>query len=657
MIDVKTKTINAIRVLSAEIVEKANSGHPGMPLGSAPMAFTLFSDYLNFYSDNPEWINRDRFVLSAGHASALLYSLLHMFGYDMSMEDLKSFRQFESKTPGHPEYGHTKGVDITTGPLGQGIANGVGMAMAERHLASVFNTPKYNIIDHYTYVLSGDGCLMEGVASEAASLAGTLGLEKLILLYDSNSITIEGSTEIAFTEDVAKRFESYGWQILEVEDGNNIVEISNAIKDAKNDKIRPSIIIIKTQIGYGCPAHQGKASCHGSPLGAENIKELKKTLSWEEDTSFFVPEDVKNYLLTIKEEKDRKYNEWKRSFESYRKTNTDKARLWDYYFSNNKNRFSINDIKSIDKDYEATRDTSFNILNQIANAVPNLIGGSADLGPSNKTIMKNKGDFSKENALGRNLHFGVREHAMSAIANGMSVHGGLIPYVSTFFVFTDYMKSGMRLSALMNQRVIYVLTHDSIGVGEDGPTHQPIEHLASLRSIPNMVVIRPADFNETLAAWDFALNKVSGPTCLILSRQKLKQFKETSFEAQKGAYIILDCETEPEYIMIATGSELEIAYDAAIKLQEEGFKIRVVSMPSWELFERQDKEYKEKVLPSNVKKRLSIEALSSFGWHKYVGIEGKTLSIDLFGASAPAQKLFEYYGFTVENILKIIKNW
>ena len=585
----------------------------------------------------------------------MLYSLLHLFGFDVSIEDLKNFRQIGSKTPGHPEFGHTKGVDITTGPLGQGIANAVGMAIAEKHLASVFNTDGNEVINHYTFALAGDGCLMEGISSEACSLAGTLGLGKLILLYDSNSITIEGSTDIAFTEDVAKRYEAYGWDVLTVEDGNDVDCIDQAIISAKKETSKPSIIIIKTQIGYGCPAHQGKESCHGAPLGASNIEEMKKFLGWENQEAFKVDNDVYEYLQQIVNKKAQEEENWAKTLNDYLGQNKEQAILWDKYFNSEVfENIDFSDVQVKTEKPKATRSSSSDVLNAISNYVPNLIGGSADLGPSNKTIMKGKGDFMKGNWAGRNLHFGVREHAMAAIANGIAVHGGLVPYVSTFFVFSDYMKGAMRISALINQRIIYVLTHDSIGVGEDGPTHQPIEHLAMLRSIPNMTVFRPADEKETLAAWTYAIKNANGPTCLILSRQDLVQYEQTSDEAQKGAYVLFETNNNPDTIIMATGSELQVAHDSAKELEKRGASVRLVSMPSWEAFEKQDKEYKESILPSNIRNRVAIEAASSFGWHRYTGLDGKIISIDQFGASGPAKELFKMYGYTVDNIVKTI---
>ncbi|QBD84889.1 transketolase [Clostridium tetani] len=649
-----TTAINTIRILSAEAIQKSNSGHPGLPLGSAPMAYTLWAKNMKHNPKNPNWTNRDRFVLSAGHGSMLIYSLLHLFNYGLTMEDLKDFRQWGSKTPGHPEYGHTIGVETTTGPLGQGIANAVGMAMAEAYLAEKFNKPGYELIDHYTYSLVGDGCLMEGISSEAASLAGTLGLDKLIVLYDSNNITIEGNTDIAFTEDVKGRFEAYNWQVINVEDGNDVEAIDKAIKEAKSDKKRPSIIIIKTQIGYGCPAKQGKSSAHGEPLGEENLKITREFLKWGHEEEFFVPEEVREYMKEKVEELSKEEEEWNKLKEEYDNKYPELAKEWELWFSGKIEKDLLNDedFWKFEKK-TATRAASGDVINRLAAVVPNLIGGSADLAPSNKTYMKDKGDFSKEDRKGANLHFGVREHAMAAIANGMYLHGGLKVFVSTFFVFSDYMKPSMRLSALMNLPITYVLTHDSIGVGEDGPTHEPIEQLASLRSIPNMTVFRPADAKETAAAWYYAITKEDGPVSLVLSRQNLPLYNETGKDALKGAYILKDTEDKkPDIILMATGSEVELIYEGAKILEEKGIKVRVVSMPSLEVFEKQSKEYKEEVLPSNVTKRLAVEAASSFGWHKYLGFDGDILSIDHFGASAPGDVLFKEFGFTIENLVK-----
>ncbi len=646
-------TIDTIRILSAESVEKAKSGHPGLPMGAAAFAYTLWTRHMKHNPKNPKWSNRDRFVLSAGHGSMLLYSLLHLFGYDLSIEELKNFRQLGSKTPGHPEFRHTAGVETTTGPLGQGFANAVGMAMAQAHKAAIFNRPGFDVVDNYTYCLTGDGCMMEGVASEAASLAGTLKLGKLIVLYDSNSITIEGSTDLAFKEDVGKRFEAYGWQVLDVRDGNDINSVDEALTVAKADKERPSLVIITTSIGFGCPAKQGKASAHGEPLGKDNLIEAKRFLKWEYEP-FHVPEEVKEHMKEVAEINDKQELEWNKLWEAYRSAYPESAAEWDVWHKSDLPLNLLND-ESFWKfeGKSATRNSSGEILNRIASLVPNLIGGSADLAPSTKTIIKGSGDFSPEDRSGRNLRFGVREHAMAAIANGIVLYGGLRVYTATFFVFTDYMKPAMRLSALMNLPVVYVLTHDSIGVGEDGPTHQPIEHLAALRSIPNMVVFRPADSKETAAGWLGALTRMDGPTALVLTRQDLPLYEETGKKALKGAYVLLGEEYQnPDIILLASGSEVELAYEAGKTLKDKNIKVRVVSMPSWELFERQEDSYKECVLPKSVKTRLAIEMGCSMGWHKYTGFEGDVVAIDTFGASGPAKLLFNHFGFTVERVVE-----
>lgn len=649
--------INTIRILAAEAVQKASSGHPGLPLGATPIAYSVWAKHMKHNAKNPDWPNRDRFVLSAGHGSAMLYSMLHVFGYDVSIDDLKNFRQFGSKTPGHPEYKHTPGIEITTGPLGQGIANGVGMAMAEEFMAAKFNKAGYKIVDNYTYVLCGDGCLMEGVASEAASIAGTLKLGKLILLYDSNNITIEGSTDIAFTEDVAKRFDAYGWQVLTVEDGNDVDGISAAIDSAKKDTSAPSIIIVKTEIGYGSPK-VGSSSAHGEPLGEENLFKTKEFYGMCKDDCFNVTDEVSAYMNELVQAGAKADADWKETFKKYAVEYPGLAKEWDLWQNSSYEEMLLNDegFWKFDSKPNATRAVSGNIINYLAQRLPNLVGGSADLAPSNKTEMKGMGDFSANDYSGRNLHFGVREHAMSAISNAMAIYGGLKIYCSTFFVFTDYMKSAMRLSALMKIPVTYVMTHDSIGVGEDGPTHQPIEQLAALRSIPNFIVFRPADANETAAGWFTAITNPSSPTCLVLTRQNLPALDIDGKSALKGAYILLDSKnTTPQVILMATGSEVHVTLEAGKQLQSEGIDARVVSMPSWELFERQSAEYKESVLPSSVANRVGVESACSFGWHKYVGLKGEVISIDSFGISAPAEKLFVHFGFTTENIVSKAK--
>ena len=645
--------INAIRVLSADAIEKSKSGHPGLPLGAATMAYILWSK-MNHNGKNPKWDNRDRFVLSAGHGSMLEYSLLHLFGYGITIEDIKNFRQVGSLTPGHPEYGHTQGVEITTGPLGQGICNAVGMAIAEAHLAERFNKPGHEVVNHNTYAIVGDGCLMEGISGEASSLAGTLGLGKLIVLYDSNNISIEGNTDIAFREDVAKRYESYNWQVIKVEDGNDIEAIEKAIEDAKRETTKPSIIIVKNQIGFGCPAKQGKASAHGEPLGVENVKAMKEKLGWKQE-DFYVPAEVYSNMDNYINAGVEKENSWNNLFESYKNEYPELAEEYYKWISGEIDSEALlnnEEFWSFDKEM-ATRESSGIIINRLANLIPNFIGGSADLAPSNKTYMNGKGDFSAEDKSGRNLHFGVREHAMAAIANGMYAHGGLKVFCATFFVFSDYMKGAMRLSSLMNLPVSYVLTHDSIGVGEDGPTHQPIEQLAALRSMPNMTVFRPADSKETAAAWYYAVTNGNTPTSLVLTRQKLPLYDGCAKRALKGGYILKDSKKEtPDVILMASGSEVELIYKAADELAAKGIDARVVSIPSFEIFNAQDEAYKESVLPNSVRKRVAVEALTSFGWYQYVGLDGRIISLDTFGASGNAIELFKQFGFTVENVVK-----
>ena len=652
--NIEQKSVNAIRVLAADTVQKANSGHPGMPLGSAAMAYELWANHLTHNPKNPKWVNRDRFILSAGHASSLLYSLLHLFGYGLTIEDMKNFRQDNSLTPGHPEYGHTVGVEATTGPLGAGMGMAVGMAMAQAHMAATFNTEDYNIIDHYTFVLGGDGCMEEGISSEAFSLAGTLGLSKLIVLYDSNNITIEGNTDLAFTEDVNKRMEAFGFQTLTVEDGNNLEEISKAIELAKAEKTKPSFITVKTKIAFGCPAKEGSESSHGSPLGEENVKALRDNLGWEEQEAFVIPQDVyDNFAQKAKKGQEAEDN-WNKLFKAYCEKYPEKKALWDKYFAviDDEKLLNCDEFWSYEDKPQATRSLSGNMINRLAKIMPNFWGGSADLGPSNKTVIKDGGSFSKNNYLGRNIHYGVREFAMAAIANGITLYGGTKTFVGTFFIFSDYLKPMARLAALMKIPVTYVLTHDSIGVGEDGPTHEPIEQLAMLRAMPNINVFRPADAIETAAAWYSAITSKNTPTVLALSRQNLPQIEGSSKEALKGGYIIAESiKAKPDAIIIASGSEVSLAVDAKKELMEKGFDIRVVSMPCMDIFEQQSDEYKEKILPQTVEKRLVVEAGSSICWGKYLGFKGKSVTIDTFGASAPANVLFKKYGFTVENVV------
>lgn len=647
--------INTVRVLASESIDRAKSGHPGLPLGAAPMAFTLFDKVMKHNPKNPGWINRDRFILSAGHGSALLYSLFHLFKYGVGIEDLKEFRQLHSKTPGHPEFGYTAGVEATTGPLGQGIAMAVGMAMAEAHLAAIFNKEDLKPIDHYTYTIVGDGCLMEGISHEAASLAGTLGLKKLIVLYDSNNISIEGNTEIAFRDDTRKRFESYGWNTYFIENGNDVEKIESTILEAKEKSDKPIFIEIKTKIGYGSE-NEGSEKTHGSPLGDEGTKKLKENLGYPFEESFYVDYSVREYMSKSIEKLEAYENEWKDMFKEYAKKYPD-----DYtklqQFLNNQFDLSFLDTEeyyTFDKDM-ATRASSGISLNRIAQKVENLFGGSADLAPSNNSEIKGKTYFSKENYLGENIHYGVREHAMAAIANGISLHGGFLPYVATFLVFSDYLKPALRLSAIMKRKVIYVFTHDSIGVGEDGPTHQPIDQLAMLRSIPGVVNIRPCDNRETAAAWAYSIKSSDKPVTLSLTRQNLESIEGTGKKLIKGGYVLKDFGEELDLIIMASGSEVRLAYNAAKVLHEKGHGVRVVSMPSFELFESQSKEYRESVLPKNIRKRVSIEVYNDNSWYRYVGLDGKVLNLSRFGESAPAERLFEEFGFTTEAIVEKIE--
>lgn len=653
MILAEQEAINTIKMLSADSIQKANSGHPGIALGIAPTVFTLWSKCLNHSPKNPDWKNRDRFILSAGHGSSLLYSLLHIFGYGLSIDDLKQFRQIGSKTPGHPEFGHTKGVEITTGPLGQGIANAVGMAIAETHLASNFNKEDFKIVDHFTYAVCGEGCLMEGVALEAISLAGTLSLGKLIVIYDCNNITIEGDSSVVFDEDILKKFEACNWDVHIVEDGNNIKNIEDAINSAKKCLKKPSLIKVKTIIGDGSPNKSGKASAHGEPLGHEEIKIIKRNIGFDFSKSFFVSENVKNYMIDVTKRLEKKEDAWNNLIKEYKQKypkDYENFELW-HNFDFVEALKNDESFWNYDKDMP-TRQSSEIILNKISNIMPNLFGGSADLAPSNKSIMHDKKHYSKKTPEGSNIHFGVREHAMAAITNGILAHGGLRTYTAGFFVFSDYMKPSIRLSSLMKLPNINIFTHDSIGVGEDGPTHQPIEQLAALRSIPNHIVFRPCDTNETAAAWFSALSQKNTPTSLVFTRQTTKCIGDSK-KALKGGYILKKCEKDkPDLIIIATGSEVCLAYDAYDILLEMGIYANIVSMPSFEIFEQQDDLYKNKVLPKNVLKRLAIEAGCDFGWHKYIGLEGDIICINSFGESGKFNDLFEKYGFTVENVVK-----
>ena len=652
MNDVKQLTINAIRVLSAEAIQKANSGHPGMPLGAAPIGYSIFTNMV-FNPKDTAFDNRDRFVLSAGHASMLDYSLYYLFGFGLKKEELASFRQFGSRTAGHPEYGVCPGVETSTCPLGQGVANAVGMAIAENYLATKFNKEGFPIVDHYTYALCGDGCMQEGMENEAASLAGALKLGKLILFYDDNDITIEGNTDITFTEDVGKRHEALGWQVIKVKDANDVKALNRAIKKAKAETEKPSLIIVNSTIGFGSPL-AGKASCHGAPLGEENLQLLKDALGWE-CAPFEVPEEVFKHCKKFANKGKRAEKAWKAMFKEYAEKYPELAKE---YISWKKRELpdlaSIEDLWKFEKD-DASRGYSFTVLNKLANYVPNLIGGSADLAPANKSNMKSRGDFLPSDKSGSNMHFGIREHAMAAIINGMYLHGSLIPYCATFAVFSDYMRNAMRMSALMELPVIYLLTHDSIGVGEDGPTHQPIEHLASLRAMPNMRVYRPADGRETTASWIAAL-KGKNPACIVVSRQTSPMLEGTGVNAFKGGYIIADSQKKtPDVILIATGSEVSVAISAKAELIKEGIDARVVSMPCVEDFEKQSAKYKESVLPSAVRARVAIEAGAKDCWYKYVGLDGKVIGMDTFGASAPNKILMQHFGFTTENVVNAAK--
>ena len=642
------RTINTIRMLSAEAVQAANSGHPGLPLGAAPMAYTLWAKEMKHNPHNPLWHNRDRFVLTAGHGSMLIYSLLHLFEYGLSIEEIKNFRQFGSKTPGHPEYGHTAGVEISTGPLGQGIANAVGFAMAEKHLEAKFSRPGYPVVDHYTYALAGDGCMMEGISYEAASLAGTLKLGKLIVLYDSNKITIEGGTEIAFTENVGARFEAMHWQVITVEDGNDIDAIQAAIQKAKAETEMPSFIEIKTIIGYGCPSKQGSHKVHGAPLGQDGIDEMSTFLNMTDRKAFEVPSDVKSHMTDLVKSLKKNETIWSENFEAYSKAHPELAAEYVQWFSGDAPMaFLESDEFWNYSEATASRSSSGKVLNALADHMPNLFGGSADLAPSNNSDMKKRTSFKASNPEGSNLHFGVREHAMTAIVNGLQAHGGVKAYAATFFVFADYMKPAIRLAALMNLPVTYILTHDSIGVGEDGPTHQPIDQLAMLRAIPKLKVIRPADAREVTAAWYTAMTSKDAPVALVLTRQNLPELPGSSREALKGAYVISKEESKVDVVLIATGSEVSLAVDAQKALKAEGIDARVVSMPCQELFDAQSDAYKAEILTKGVPK-IAIEAASTFGWHKYAC---DVIGHDDFGLSAPADKLFQAFGFTVENIV------
>ncbi|MDW7739130.1 MAG: transketolase [Bacillota bacterium] len=647
--------VNTIRFLAVDAVEKANSGHPGLPMGAAAVGYTLWKHHLKHCPDCPDWVDRDRFVLSAGHGSMLLYGLLHLSGYALPLEEIKNFRQWGSKTPGHPEYGYTPGVETTTGPLGQGFANAVGMAIAERRLAAEFNRPGYTLIDHYTYVLSSDGCMMEGVTSEAASLAGHLGLGKLICLYDDNKITIDGSTDLAFTEDTGLRFRAYGWQVLQVEDGNRIDLITEALAMAKKENNKPSLIMVRTQIGYGAPNKQGTADVHGAPLGKEEAELAKKNLGWPLEPKFYVPEEVYTLFNEINLKHKNEKEEWDKLFSRYREEYPELADSWNKWFSGQVPEELLDDSRlwEFDGKEMATRSASGQIMQVLAEYIPNLIGGSADLNASTKTSLKGFGDFQAGEPAGNNIHFGIREHAMGAVLSGIALHGGLRPYGSTFLVFFDYMKPAVRLSAIMGIPVVFIYTHDSIAVGEDGPTHQPVEHLSNLRSIPNMHVLRPADGAETAAAWLHILQRRCGPSALILSRQNLPQLAGTGKDALKGGYILSRETTDkPDMIIVASGSEVNLVLKAKKVLEDRGYSIRVVSMVCRELFIAQDKHYQKLVLPESVQKRLVVEAALPMGWEKIAGPGGEFIGVDDFGASAPGELVMEKRGICAEAIVE-----
>ncbi|PFP25602.1 transketolase [Bacillus sp. AFS073361] len=656
---IETLAVNTIRTLSIDAINSANSGHPGLPMGAAPMAYALWANHLNHNSANAKWFNRDRFILSAGHGSSLLYSLLHLAGYNVSLEDLKSFRKLNSKTPGHPEFGHTDGVEATTGPLGQGIANAVGMAMAEAHLAAKFNQDGYPVIDHYTYALVGDGDLMEGVSYEAMSMAGHMKLGKLIALYDSNDISLDGELNLSFSEDIQKRTESAHWQYLRVEDGNDVAEISNAITLAKQNVNQPTLIEIRTTIGFGSPKVAGSNKAHGNPLGAEEARATKEVYGWHYEEDFFVPEEVKAHFEELKQRGMGQEEQWNALFQSYQETYPELAKelqqaITGEVLINEEDILTFETGKTI-----STRVASGEAINHFVKSVPSIFGGSADLSHSTMTDIKENAAFAVESFSGRNIYFGVREHAMGAAGNGLALHGGVKPFVSTFFVFNDYLRPSIRLAALQKLPVTYVFTHDSIAVGEDGPTHEPVEQLASLRAIPGLTVIRPSDANETANAWAYALKQTDGPVAMVLSRQNLPVLQETQAgldNLSKGAYVLTQTNDQPEVILIATGSEVSLAINAKAELEKENVSVRVVAMPSWELFDRQPKEYKELVLPASIKKRVALEMGISLGWERYVGLEGKVLSIETFGASGTGAAVMELFGFTTENVVQTAKS-
>ena len=661
-VDIEQLSINTIRTLSMDAVQKANSGHPGMPMGMAPIAYALFYKSMKHNPLNSKWLNRDRFVLSGGHGSMLLYSILHLSGYKISLDDLKNFRQWNSKTPGHPELGHTDGVETTTGPLGQGFATAIGMAIARDYLAAMFNKDDIKIIDHGIWGMCGDGDLMEGISHEAASLAGHLKLGKFVFFYDDNQITIDGSTSISCSDDVARRFEAYGWQVLTILDVNDSVQVDRVIKLAKSSADKPTLIISKSHIGYGSPNKQDKSAAHGAPLGEEEVKLTKKYLGMPDDISFYVPEEVYSHFKGIGECGQEAEDLWNKQLEEYKIKYPKDYELYVSVMSGNYPNDWIDHLPKFEDYTEkiSTRVVSGKVLNAAVIDIPTLIGGSADLNESNMTHIKSSTSFSAVDKKGKNIHFGIREHAMGAVLNGMSIYGGIIPFGATFLIFSDYMRPAIRLAALMKQKIIYVFTHDSIGLGEDGPTHQPIEQIASLRAIPNLVVLRPADANETVEAWKFALNHKDGPVALILTRQKVDVIDRNKFAPasglNKGAYIIKDSVQNTDLLLIATGSEVALSLKAAEMLEEDGKKVRVISFPSWEIFEQQDEDYKKQIFPENIKSRISVEMGIGLGWGKYIGNNGKSLCIETFGASAPDNILYENFGFTVKNLVEKAKS-
>ena len=661
-VDIEQLSINTIRTLSMDAVQKANSGHPGMPMGMAPIAYALFYKSMKHNPLNSKWLNRDRFVLSGGHGSMLLYSILHLSGYKISLNDLKNFRQWNSKTPGHPELGHTDGVETTTGPLGQGFATAIGMAIARDYLAAMFNKDDIKIIDHGIWGMCGDGDLMEGISHEAASLAGHLKLGKFVFFYDDNQITIDGSTSISCSDDVARRFEAYGWQVLTILDVNDSVQVDRVIKLAKSSADKPTLIISKSHIGYGSPNKQDKSAAHGAPLGEEEVKLTKKYLGMPDDISFYVPEEVYSHFKGIGECGQEAEDLWNKQLEEYKIKYPKDYELYVSVMSGNYPNDWIDHLPKFEDYTEkiSTRVVSGKVLNAAVIDIPTLIGGSADLNESNMTHIKSSTSFSAVDKKGKNIHFGIREHAMGAVLNGMSIYGGIIPFGATFLIFSDYMRPAIRLAALMKQKIIYVFTHDSIGLGEDGPTHQPIEQIASLRAIPNLVVLRPADANETVEAWKFALNHKDGPVALILTRQKVDVIDRNKFAPasglNKGAYIIKDSVQNTDLLLIATGSEVALSLKAAEMLEEDGKKVRVISFPSWEIFEQQDDDYKKQIFPENIKSRISVEMGIGLGWSKYIGDNGKSLCIETFGASAPDNVLYENFGFTVKTLVEKAKS-